>query len=59
MILNEIGKITEKCWRGIPDHFSGVVLDEYVIILIEVTPQRQNKASRKDARDAKKEVKEE
>ena len=32
MILNELGKIAEKCWREIPDHFLDVRLDEFVIM---------------------------
>ncbi len=32
MILNEIGKITEKYWQEIPKHFSFVNLDEYQIM---------------------------
>ena len=28
----EIGKIAERCWRAIPDHFSFVKLDEYIIM---------------------------
>ncbi len=32
MILNELGKVAEKCWMEIPDHFPDVVLDEFVIM---------------------------
>ncbi|HSW88051.1 MAG TPA: transposase [Candidatus Saccharimonadales bacterium] len=32
MILNEIGEITKQCWIEIPNHFSNVVLDEFVIM---------------------------
>ena len=32
MILNDIGKIAEKCWLEIPKHFDFVVLDEFVIM---------------------------
>jgi putative transposase len=30
--LNERGRIVERCWKGIPEHFSNVKLDEYVIM---------------------------
>ncbi len=29
MNLNEEGNIINRCWKGIPEHFSNVVLDEY------------------------------
>ncbi len=32
MVLNDLGKITEKCWKEIPDHFPDVILDEFVIM---------------------------
>jgi REP-associated tyrosine transposase len=32
LILSEIGKIVEKYWLEIPEHFPGVRLDEYVIM---------------------------
>ncbi len=32
IILSNIGKIAEDCWRGIPDHFPFVKLDEFVIM---------------------------
>ena len=32
MRLNEIGKITEKCWNEITHHFMNVKLDEFVIM---------------------------
>ena len=32
MNLNEKGKIVDRCWKGILEHFSNVVLDEYVIM---------------------------
>lgn len=32
LILNDIGKITQKYWQAIPSHFSNVQLDEYVIM---------------------------
>ena len=32
IILNEIGKIAEKFWLEIPNHFSDVKLDEFVIM---------------------------
>jgi putative transposase len=32
MILSESGQIAEKLWQEIPDHFSFVSLDEYVIM---------------------------
>jgi len=30
--LSEIGKITEKCWLEIPNHFPFVKLDEYIVM---------------------------
>jgi putative transposase len=30
MDLNEKGRIVDRCWRGIPEHFPFVDLDEYV-----------------------------
>ncbi|OGJ53845.1 hypothetical protein A2880_02985 [Candidatus Peribacteria bacterium RIFCSPHIGHO2_01_FULL_49_38] len=30
--LSEVGKIVEECWLEIPDHFSNVMLDEFVIM---------------------------
>ncbi|MGD8781769.1 MAG: hypothetical protein PVH88_22740 [Ignavibacteria bacterium] len=32
MFLNELGKITEKCWNEIPNHYPNVELDYYVIM---------------------------
>jgi len=32
MILNEYGKIAEKIWLEIPQHFENIQLDEYVIM---------------------------
>jgi len=32
MILNELGKIADECWRAIPDHFPFVELGTYVIM---------------------------
>ncbi|MFH0834541.1 MAG: transposase [Patescibacteria group bacterium] len=32
MILNEFGKITEKCWRDLPSHYSNCMLDEFVVM---------------------------
>jgi len=32
MILNEAGRIADKCWREIPEHYPNVHLDEYVIM---------------------------
>lgn len=43
MILNDAGKIADKCWREIPEHFPNVDLHEYVIMpnhvhgIIEIT----------------------
>ncbi|HLN97568.1 MAG TPA: transposase [Pyrinomonadaceae bacterium] len=30
--LSDIGRVVEKCWREIPNHFSNVCLDEWVIM---------------------------
>lgn len=32
MVLNEYGKIAQKCWLEIPDHFSDVETDEFIIM---------------------------
>lgn len=32
MLLNDVGKVTEKMWLSIPDHYQFVELDEYVIM---------------------------
>lgn len=32
MDLNERGRIVDGCWKGIPEHFSHVGLDEYIIM---------------------------
>jgi len=32
MILSEIGKIAQQCWLEIPDHFSFVKLDQFVVM---------------------------
>ena len=32
MILNDCGKIADKCWREIPTHFPNTKLDEFVVM---------------------------
>ncbi|GIV29194.1 MAG: hypothetical protein KatS3mg028_0260 [Bacteroidia bacterium] len=32
MILNDAGKIAQKCWLEITDHYPNAILDEFVII---------------------------
>ncbi len=32
MILNDIGKTTDECWRDIPKHYKETELDEYIIM---------------------------
>lgn len=32
MVLNDVGKIVNKCWQEIPLHFPNVELDDYVIM---------------------------
>ncbi len=32
MVLNESGRVAEKCWREIPDHFPNAKLDEFVVM---------------------------
>ncbi|MFH1392549.1 MAG: transposase [bacterium] len=32
MILNEFGKIADKCWRDLPNHYWNCKLDEFVIM---------------------------
>jgi putative transposase len=32
VVLNETGRVAEKCWREIPEHFPTVALDEFVVM---------------------------
>lgn len=32
MQLNEFGKITDECWRAIPEHFGNIDLGAYVVM---------------------------
>jgi REP element-mobilizing transposase RayT len=32
MTLNESGRLVESCWREIPDHFSHIDLDDFVVM---------------------------
>ncbi len=32
MVLNELGKIADECWRAIPEHFPFVELGAYVVM---------------------------
>ena len=32
MILNDLGKIADECWRAIPEHFPNVELGAHVIM---------------------------
>ena len=32
MILNELGKLEDKCWKEIPNHFTNVELDYFVVM---------------------------
>ncbi|MBN2367040.1 MAG: transposase [Calditrichaeota bacterium] len=32
IVLSEMGKIVENYWREIPNHFNGIILDEFVIM---------------------------
>lgn len=32
MVFNSLGKIADKCWREIPEHFPFVILDEFVVM---------------------------
>jgi putative transposase len=32
MRLNTVGTIAERCWREMPNHFSNIAIDEYVIM---------------------------
>jgi REP element-mobilizing transposase RayT len=32
MILSEMGKIVDQCWKEIPNHFENVMLDEFVVM---------------------------
>jgi len=30
MLLNEIGEVTQRCWKEIPNHFKNVELDQFI-----------------------------
>ncbi|HSM82944.1 MAG TPA: hypothetical protein VLS96_14735 [Nodosilinea sp.] len=32
MQLNEFGQIAAECWQAIPEHFSHIELDEYIVM---------------------------
>lgn len=32
MVLNEVGRVAEECWRAIPMHFPNAQIDEFVIM---------------------------
>ncbi|MBI3004346.1 MAG: hypothetical protein HYY49_02900 [Ignavibacteriales bacterium] len=32
MMLSQVGRIAEQCWRGVPVHFPNVELDEYEVM---------------------------
>ncbi len=32
MVLNECGRIVDKCWNEIPEHFSHVELNEHIVM---------------------------
>jgi REP element-mobilizing transposase RayT len=32
MVLNDIGKIAERCWQKIPSHFPHVKIDEFIVM---------------------------
>ena len=32
VVLSDIGRIVEDCWQSIPDHFSDVMVDEFVVM---------------------------
>jgi REP element-mobilizing transposase RayT len=32
VVLNAMGKIAERCWLKIPDHFTNIIIDEFVIM---------------------------
>ena len=32
IVLNEYGKITEKTWKEIPNHYPNVELDEFIVM---------------------------
>lgn len=32
IVLNEWGRVAEKCWREIPDHFPSVTPDQFIIM---------------------------
>ena len=44
MILNDVGKMADQCWREIPNHFPNAVLHEYIVMpnhvhcIIELVP---------------------
>ena len=48
MLLNEIGKIVERCWKEIPNHFKDVGLDQFICMpnhvhgVIVICPKKDN-----------------
>ena len=48
MYMSPIGKIAQKCWLGIPEHYPNVILNEFVIMpnhlhgIIEINAGVQN-----------------
>jgi len=50
MILNDLGKLADECWRTIPNHFANVELGSYAIMpnhmhgIIVITNQRRGAA---------------
>ena len=39
MVLNDAGKIIEKYWQEIPEHYPNVILDAFVIMPNHMQPQ--------------------
>ncbi|MEW6194030.1 MAG: transposase [Bacteroidota bacterium] len=50
MVTNELGKIADKCWKEIPNHFANTELDYFVImpnhlhgiVIMNIIPKNKN-----------------
>jgi REP element-mobilizing transposase RayT len=61
MALSEIGKIVRECWESIPEHFSNIRPDEFVVMpnhlhgIVEILPCRDGACTvSTESEDAKK-----
>jgi len=54
MVLSDFGNFADRCWREIPEHFSFVSLDEYIIMpnhvhgIVEIMGGTRNVAERQN-----------